>query len=1001
LKQVKGKTIILIDGLNQLDKSDSAHDLYWLPNQLPHNVKIIVSTLKGSTENDEERIILNSLKSKTSLKSIEIKPLTQDERKEIICKIPTVFCKTLDPEYIEELIKIDETGNPLYLKVALDEMRIFGGYGEKLKNLINSFPSKISKMFVSVLSRLENDLTDKSKVLEDLFCLLKCSRNGLSSNELQSIMRDDKEHLFEGILRQLRDYMQYRGELIYFFHDQIRLGVEEKYDKTLKTASAQLHSRIAKELSLVRNDSAHAIRELPYHLIEGELLSDLESILSDSQYLTRVAKQKFVSSFNYDIQDGLSKLSNKIKGTLSELIINAWGNEQNNIIANPEITVQTLYNSIQHMGCSDLDIKKTLLDRLMRSSNKGEDDKFTHWLLLSEKADSSSLPDNGLIFSNTNQKIKFLNFCYGGIVILDTNEQLIEIRDSNNRVNVKKIKIQNQFLNINQCLISPDRNHILVYTESGNDSDYLIVSVIDSHGNIVSQCEVLDEYRYSILFMNSNNVLLANYHTLSMWDFTSNSRRILLEIEKGYIISKADINLKENIIALYFEASESQLVNKLNLYNLYNNSLVLIREIQTMDSIYEYHFCGNGSRIAYREGPEIINIYDFTLNKISFKKAITECCFMLDNSGDKLYFSDYSSLNCVMNDGSIRRVFDGVINQLIIFNTTLYFELNNGEIRFKQEFDDFNPKIAVDVAKKNLHISNSAIIMNPKPHLLISSVAKLFLCDIDEAAKLIYDNRSYINTVSVNNSGDKVFIKDDSGYSNIISLHNYQNKPLNSNQMKKKVIYHNNFIFGITDNEQQIEIYSIPNQTSTKIPLFPNHYDQNDKCDVDNQIKALQYFQDSNMILYATIIKSSEFYLSLHIIDVVNFRQTDFQHCFKISMDTEDVEICYPYMVTSTKNESIIYHINNIRYPEPQIYSKILHNFEPSELFIKSWDHKYYIIFKNNDLMIYSITDNKFAAFLAGVRGFSQQYPLDYFKLLTVSQNNEHNIYQFIKRKEP
>lgn len=229
LAKVKGKTIILIDGLNQLDETERSHDLNWLPNELHKNVKIIASTLEGDTK--------EALEKKTD-KSVVITPLTDEERLKIIREMPSVFCKTLDDEHIKALLEKKETKNPLYLKVALEELRIYGGFGkkgERLKELIQKFPTDVVDMFVYILDRLERDVRegaeerDKSRIVERLFCLLECSRYGLTSGELRELMADDAENLYQGILRQIRDYLLNRGELIDFFHRELSKAIRKKY----------------------------------------------------------------------------------------------------------------------------------------------------------------------------------------------------------------------------------------------------------------------------------------------------------------------------------------------------------------------------------------------------------------------------------------------------------------------------------------------------------------------------------------------------------------------------------------------------------------------------------------------------------------------------------------------------------------------------------------------------------------------------------------------------
>jgi DNA replication protein DnaC len=219
LHKTKQKTIILIDGLNQLDESHDAHDLSWLPSALPDsgNVKIIASTLAGKAA--------EALQKKTDLE-LEVTALTKNEQREIIQGLPTIFAKTIDPQMVDILIQREETANPLFLKVAMDELRVFGSF-EKLGEKIAALPSNVIDLFISVIERLgsEND----PKLIEKLFCLLECSRYGLTQNELAELLEEDKDKIHLVILRQIRDYLFNREEVIDFFHQSLSQAVRKKY----------------------------------------------------------------------------------------------------------------------------------------------------------------------------------------------------------------------------------------------------------------------------------------------------------------------------------------------------------------------------------------------------------------------------------------------------------------------------------------------------------------------------------------------------------------------------------------------------------------------------------------------------------------------------------------------------------------------------------------------------------------------------------------------------
>lgn len=210
--------VIIFDGLNQLDEIEDAHSLYWLPNELPEKVKIIATTLSGDTKEALER--------KTEL-SMRITQLSDDERKEIVRRMPSVFCKSLDDSHINLLLTKEETRNPLYLKVALDELRVFGSF-EKLGSAIAAMPSNVVDLFHHVIDRIEREHGDP--ITERLFCLLVCSRYGLTQKELKDLMAEqdpDDRHIL--ILRQIRDYLVYREDLIDFFHRALAKAIRKKY----------------------------------------------------------------------------------------------------------------------------------------------------------------------------------------------------------------------------------------------------------------------------------------------------------------------------------------------------------------------------------------------------------------------------------------------------------------------------------------------------------------------------------------------------------------------------------------------------------------------------------------------------------------------------------------------------------------------------------------------------------------------------------------------------
>jgi hypothetical protein len=142
------------------------------------------------------------------------------------------------------------TGNPLFLLVALEELRGFGSF-EHLNARIRQFPREgdtVTAVFTQVIERLEDDFG--RDLARDVLTLLASARHGLSDRELLDLIEgvgtsseNSTSNLFP-ILRQLRPYLQYRAALLDFFHRNLYRAVRERY-LTSEETQAAAHTRLA------------------------------------------------------------------------------------------------------------------------------------------------------------------------------------------------------------------------------------------------------------------------------------------------------------------------------------------------------------------------------------------------------------------------------------------------------------------------------------------------------------------------------------------------------------------------------------------------------------------------------------------------------------------------------------------------------------------------------------------------------------------------------------
>ncbi|REK32855.1 MAG: DUF4062 domain-containing protein [Planctomycetota bacterium] len=240
------RAILIVDALNQLDESENAHQLYWLPWQFPPHVKLIASCIDDP---DREEAVLKAFEHRQK-RHVPVRPLTNEERFAIVEQVPSLSAKSLDPRQVQQLLENPATTNPLYLLVALEELRGFGSF-EQLGRRIELFPrdgDTVTALFTQVIERLEDEF--ENETVQSVLSLLACARRGLSDRELLDLIEgtgvavDDSTSDLFPIVRQLRPYLQHRGELWDFFHRNLYKAVHARYLEDDEAQSA-VHARLA------------------------------------------------------------------------------------------------------------------------------------------------------------------------------------------------------------------------------------------------------------------------------------------------------------------------------------------------------------------------------------------------------------------------------------------------------------------------------------------------------------------------------------------------------------------------------------------------------------------------------------------------------------------------------------------------------------------------------------------------------------------------------------
>jgi uncharacterized protein DUF4062/AAA ATPase-like protein len=236
----KGKVVLILDALNQLEDRDGAPDLVWLPPEIPTNIRLMVSTLPGRPLDE-----LN----KRGWQALRIEPLEAHERKQLIADyLLTQYSKALSAARVERIAGTEQTANPLYLRSLLDELGVYGDH-DTLDQRIEHYLSAatIAQLYEKILTRWEEDYQrERPGLVRNTMSLLWAARRGLSEAELMDLL--GKQHgplpraYWSPLYLAAEQSLVSRSGLIGFGHDYLRKAVQDKYLSS-KEHQEQAHLR--------------------------------------------------------------------------------------------------------------------------------------------------------------------------------------------------------------------------------------------------------------------------------------------------------------------------------------------------------------------------------------------------------------------------------------------------------------------------------------------------------------------------------------------------------------------------------------------------------------------------------------------------------------------------------------------------------------------------------------------------------------------------------------
>ena len=282
LREAAGKRpriVLVIDALDQLTPLEGAHGLSWLLDSIPEQTRLVVSALGGDC--------LGALR-RRGAEEIALPPLSAEEQRQIVVTLLSEWRRKLDTPQLDALLDHPGVSSPLYLRVALEELRLFGRY-EQLLPQIEDLAANVADLFGQVLARLEEDYG--RELVTATFSLIGASRYGLSEGELLDLLRREQEEqlpraLWARLARGAKAYVVERGQLISFFHRQLAEAVTTKYPERPET-----HAKLAAYFA--RAPLARRLDEYPYQLQKGQDWQALSTALSDLDFLEQAEDHQY------------------------------------------------------------------------------------------------------------------------------------------------------------------------------------------------------------------------------------------------------------------------------------------------------------------------------------------------------------------------------------------------------------------------------------------------------------------------------------------------------------------------------------------------------------------------------------------------------------------------------------------------------------------------------------------------------------------------------------
>ena len=301
----KGRVVLVIDALNQLEDRERALDLAWLPPEVPAGVRLFLSTLPGRPLEELTR---------RGWPTMTIGPLAEAERGQLIERyLREKHRKRLSDAQAKRVAGAHQAANPLYLRTLLEELRLIG-VRERLDERIGHYleARTSAELYIKVLKRWEEDYEGaRGGLVREAMSLIWAARRGLREGELLELLGGDDQPLPQAAWSPLHlaawESLVSRSGLLGFSHADLRAAVEAECVASAEAKRAA-HLRLADNFDRRRLEP-RSVDELPWQLRQAESWPRLYELLGDLEFFDRAwASSEFEVLENWSAIEAGSEL---------------------------------------------------------------------------------------------------------------------------------------------------------------------------------------------------------------------------------------------------------------------------------------------------------------------------------------------------------------------------------------------------------------------------------------------------------------------------------------------------------------------------------------------------------------------------------------------------------------------------------------------------------------------------------------------------------------------